>query len=264
MQVSRRKFLASVGAGAILAAAPSGSIGIGAAQASAAASIGPGQFAVVSKHATWGIYETLAEAHREAELIRHSGAIMTNAVRCSPDMARQYQMGNLSGFVELDGWALTQDEARSKAIDMLRRAKDREGVRSQLLEHQLKDVRKRVAFKRLDDGDFEQDDAIARLAERGFVDRKDPAQLAGPSNLHYVAVTDESLWVLGTGRTVEEAHSAAAMPQRYFEDEKIVVLKASQTMARSVSANGYEVPLLWKLDRDIAVHEAEFAAISPA
>ncbi|MGI9373399.1 MAG: hypothetical protein ACR2OJ_12960 [Hyphomicrobiales bacterium] len=243
----------------MMAAAPGGSFAMGA-QSGLMAPLGPGQFAVVSQHATWGIYETLAEAHREAELIRHSGAIMTNAVKCSPGMVRQYQMGNLAGFVELDGWAITQEEAKSKALDMLCGAEDRDAVRAQLLEHHLKDLRKRVAATDPVEGEEPaQPDALAELAAQGYVVRQDPAQLIGPTDTRYVAVTDESLWVLTAGKTIEETHETAVRLQKYFADEQIIVLKASQTLARAVLENGYEVPFLWKLNDQIACHESELS-----
>lgn len=153
MQITRRKFLSVIGAGALVASAPSGLLAA-AGQVSSSSAAGIGHYAVVSRHATWGIYETMAHAHREAELIRHSGAILTNAVQCSPDMVRQYQLGKLGGFVELDGWALTKEEAKSRGLDMVRRATNRSSVRQQLLDHHLKMLR-----KHLEDFDDDREDA---------------------------------------------------------------------------------------------------------
>jgi len=149
MKLTRRKFLSAMGAGALVAAAPPGLIAAGSEAASASLAGGIGEYAVVSQHATWGVYETMAHAHREAELIRHSGGILTNAVRCSPDMVRQYQLGKIGGFVEVDGWAVTQGEARRKGLDLLRRAGDRSTARQQLFDHQLAALKERLnAFDR--------------------------------------------------------------------------------------------------------------------
>lgn len=123
-----------------MAAAPQGLLSVNS-QAAAPLVSGAGHYAVVSKHATWGIFETMSQAHREAELIRHSGAIPTTAVRCTPDMVKQYQLGKLGNFVEIDGWAITPGEAKTKGFDLLRRAGDRNNARRQLLEHCIAETR---------------------------------------------------------------------------------------------------------------------------
>ncbi|MGI9483027.1 MAG: hypothetical protein ACR2OR_11790 [Hyphomicrobiales bacterium] len=123
-----------------MAAAPPGLLTVNA-QAAVSMAAGAGQYAVVSKHATWGIFETMAHAHREAELIRHSGAIPTTAVRCTPEMVKQYQLGKLGNFVEIDGWAVTPKEAKLKGLDMLRRAGDREHARRQFFDHHVATAR---------------------------------------------------------------------------------------------------------------------------
>lgn len=135
MDVTRRKFLQSTTAGAALISLPGGVISSGAAAG------GEGLYAVVSKHATWGIYETLEQARREATLIRKTGFMSTNAVQCSPDLARQFQIGKLGRFIEVDGWALTPEEVEIRGRDVLREARHSESARQQILEYHLEQAR---------------------------------------------------------------------------------------------------------------------------
>ena len=140
MQITRRKFLSAIGTGATHGGRTA-RFAFGEFTGSSPLVSGAGHYAVVSKHATWGIFETMSQAHREAELIRHSGAIPTTAVRCTPDMVKQYQLGKLGNFVEIDGWAITPGEAKTNGFDLLRRAGDRNNARRQLLEHCIAETR---------------------------------------------------------------------------------------------------------------------------
>ena len=126
--------------GAVAAFVPAG-IAVAAGSGASASAAQGGLYAVVSKHATWGVFETIGDARLEAQSLRHSGAMQVNAVRCSPQMAHQYQIGKLGNFVEVDGWALTPKEVKSKGLDLFRNVTDRDRTRDQLLEFHLKQAR---------------------------------------------------------------------------------------------------------------------------
>lgn len=140
MNVTRRKLLGIAGISAAAALVP-GNIAIAAGSGASASVSQPGLYAVVSKHATWGIFESVGAAGLEAETLRHSGAMQVNAVRCSPEMARQYQIGKIGNFIEVDGWALTPKEVKSKGLELLRKAEDSDRAKHQLLEFHLKQAR---------------------------------------------------------------------------------------------------------------------------
>ena len=140
MNLTRRKLLGIAGISVAAAFVPA-NIALAAGSGAGASASQSGLYAVVSKHATWGIFESVGDAGLEAETLRHSGAMQVNAVRCSPEMARQYQIGKIGNFVEVDGWALTPKEIKSKGLELLRKVDDRDRAKHQLLEFHLKQAR---------------------------------------------------------------------------------------------------------------------------
>ena len=281
-------------------------------------------YAVVSKHATWGIFDDANHARLEAEAIRNSGAIQANAVRCSPDMANQYQIGKIGNFVEIDGWAVTSKEVENNALDLLRDARDRQSVRGQLREYHIKQAKRwldqyetsrsdvfwystgpqdgeisavytnldeiqghphhfrcsprlhqalvdchksgnpppaisaRTKFHMLESEHDErlENDFIYRLAINGLPKNDAPAELIGPVRATHVAYARQHRWILGAGNDERQALQVATIAGQYFDDE-IIVAPASQTLARAVLQQGFEIPGFWQKSRGLLRHELE-------
>lgn len=319
MDFSRRQLLQAAGAGAALGTVPVGVLASG-----GAVGAGEGLYAVVSQHATWGVYETFDMARHEAALICDAGLSSTNAVRCSPELARQFQLGKLGRFVEVNGWALTPEELDLRGGDYLRDAQHKSSARLQILEHCLNQLHDWFeAYEaasspawwngvRLDDGavvgvydcpdrvpsgvhayrcnvslmqalrvymdggsscpeifdgrechvlqsEHEQrrlTDVVYRLAIYGTDQRKDAAALIGPTDTRWVAVAQRTRWIFGAGHTQMQALEMAAGACASLNDEGVAV-PASQTLARAVLANGYEIPPFWRIDQGLLCHEVE-------
>jgi hypothetical protein len=99
-------------------------------------------------------------------------------------------------------------------------------------------------------------DFMYRLSACGLSRRAAPASLVGPSAAEFVAIAKKARWVLGAGTNPEQALEAADVSACYFDDE-LVVLRASQCLVRTVSKNGYEIPVFWQLIDGVAHHEVE-------
>ena len=144
MNLTRRTFLQTTGAAGLLAASPLGVAAGSQSAGLASAATSDGLWAVVSPGRAWSICENAHYAYHEASMIRHSGAVCSTHVRCTPAFASQVQAGNLINFVEIDGWAVTSSEAEKRGLDFLKNAIDQKKAREQLLMHHLGKLRKKV------------------------------------------------------------------------------------------------------------------------
>ncbi len=102
-------------------------------------------FAVVSPGKAWAVCGSYHEAFHHASMIRHSAAVCTSHVRCTPAFAEQVRSGSLKSFIEIDGWAVTSNEAEARGLEFLRDAMDRARARSQLISHY-----RRISVQRVD------------------------------------------------------------------------------------------------------------------
>lgn len=118
----------------------------------AAAGSGP-LYAVVSPGKAWGVFPGYHEAYHHAAMIRHSGAVCTSHVRCTPAVAEQIRQGTLGSFLEIDGWAVPANEAEKRGVDFLKRALDRARVRNQLHRHHVEAALQRVQARDAARGD---------------------------------------------------------------------------------------------------------------
>jgi hypothetical protein len=191
MRISRRDVLKLTGAGAAMALRPgTGLAGAVSAAPIAGATAGGPLYAVVSPGKAWGVFSGYHEAYHHAAMIRHSGAVCTSHVRCTPAVAEQIRQGTLGSFVELDGWAVPANEAEKRGIDFLKRALDRARVRNQLHRHHVETALRRVQARDAARGDVgfyvsvvDAPGATARIAavaaERADAERSAEASGAG-------------------------------------------------------------------------------------
>ncbi len=178
MSFTRRDILKIAGATAAASAVPSGLVA-SAAPASQTAAAGE-LFAVVSPGQAWGVFSGYHEAYHHAAMIRHSGAVCTSHVRCSPAFAEQLRNNTLKHFVEIDGWAVTSSEAETRGFDYLRRAADRARVRAQIHRHHVA-----MARSRIETHDAERADCAYYVVDRGMDGQ--PARLVGIADTVHLA-----------------------------------------------------------------------------
>lgn len=116
MIFTRRSFLQTTGAVGLLAASPL-SIAAGSQSAGlATAATSDDLWAVVSPSRAWSICENAHYAYHEASMIRHSGAVCSTHMRCTPAFAQQVQVGNLTNFVEIDRGPSHQMKQKNRTI----------------------------------------------------------------------------------------------------------------------------------------------------
>lgn len=320
MNLTRRLLLKTASAAAAIVSAPSSLLTSAskAAVASAGTTGGSELFAVISHGKAWGVYNSAHEAYHNASMIRHSAAINTSHVRCTANVANQIKAGNVTSWMEIDGYAVTRDEARSHGMDYLEQAMDRARARTQLFNCHLEDLQQRIsrfdearedarwmsieadrlilsedekpegetvlavspeAFKAAQDDEsvftgafgwtMTHEEKAKRLENDGFYkiatdgDSKriwNVMKLEPKSRFDipkFIAFEKDTKWIIGAGRTQEDALAMAREFSEMVNAENIEVAPCSKRLGLAVQANGYEVPSFWELDEAIARHEME-------
>lgn len=152
MTLTRRTLLQAAGASgaAATAAGPGGFAAVAGARETALLA-GKGPYLVVGDKGVLKLCTSYHDAVHHASLLRHTSGVQAYHVRCTPTLMQQLQSDPGSLWVDVDGLAVTPNEAETRAFEFLRRARNPHETRKRLWNHHLAALRETVELEDLSD-----------------------------------------------------------------------------------------------------------------